>query len=258
MKIQYFNTMPQKTATRKGIFTLIELLIVIAIIAILASLLLPALNRAKESAGGILCSSNLRSIGTGIYSYSPDYQDWFVPVLQGTNSSAPRNEGWFVKLENYGIKYSRALRTDKGIFRCPSDRYPLTTDTSRIKGYAYVQYGVNYVLHGYPGTAKNHKTSSVVRASQAMIAGDAFGYPNYFLSNKTTLAFRHGRSESRDALTAYSVSAIETGSKANLVYADGHVESMGYSKFFAQKAQFYPPDHESFVTNEAFYCGLKL
>ena len=255
MKIQDFCTRFRKIELR--IFTIIELLIVIAIIAILASMLLPALNRAKESARGVLCTGNLRSIGAGIHAYSSDYKDWFVPVLQGTASSPPRNDGWFVKLEPYGIKYSRAISTDKGVFRCPSDIYPLTTDTSKVKGYAYVQYGVNYVLHGYPGTAKSHKVTSVVAASQAMTAGDVFGYSWYYLSNKVTMAFRHGRPESRDALTEFSTSASGTSGKTNLVYVDGHVGSMTYFQFFAQKAQHFPPE-DSFVSNESFYCGLRL
>ena len=64
----------------KHCFSLIELLIVIAVIAILVSLLLPALNGAREKAYELSCKSNLKMIGTASTSYSADNNDWIVYV----------------------------------------------------------------------------------------------------------------------------------------------------------------------------------
>ena len=74
-------------------FTLIELLVVIAIIAILASLLLPALYRARHHAHGTVCLNNLKQWGVATQLFAGDNQD-FLPK-DGTPNGTSINEGWY-------------------------------------------------------------------------------------------------------------------------------------------------------------------
>ncbi len=116
-------------------FTLTELLVTIAIIAVLFAILLPLLGMARDSAKQVVCASNLRQIGMCVFAYSADNRGWLVPSGFGVGNGEYRT--WDAHLL---IDYARerselqsaTIDTEKkarsvGIYRCPMQRVPVST-----------------------------------------------------------------------------------------------------------------------------------
>jgi prepilin-type N-terminal cleavage/methylation domain-containing protein/prepilin-type processing-associated H-X9-DG protein len=126
---------------RRG-FTLVELLVVISIIALLISLLLPALRQARSSAKAIQCLSNMRQIGLAFQQYANNYHD-FVPYNFGVPTS---NDRWhFLLAREIGLDMNQTsigmIDGSYGVFKGSPILCPSYGETDQIQG---ITYAANY------------------------------------------------------------------------------------------------------------------
>jgi prepilin-type N-terminal cleavage/methylation domain-containing protein/prepilin-type processing-associated H-X9-DG protein len=141
----------------KRAFTLIELLVVIAIIAILASLLLPALRGARQSANSAVCINNLRQLGAGAQMYWSDYDQHPFPYKTGATNNG--DIYWFGWIER-GAEGQRKFDPTHGVLHsyihssvrtCPQLNYAMADFKLKAIG---ASYGYGYNLHLSPAPNK--------------------------------------------------------------------------------------------------------
>jgi len=183
----------------KKAFTLIELLIVIAIIAILAAILFPVFGRARENARRSSCQSNLKQIGMGILQYVQDNDERYPQRADAVNT-------WRTAIYPF-VKSTQ-------LYSCPSNKSNKLVSTADIAG-INASYSCNKNIFANPGNT-GYAVSAFVAPSQLIAVSESF---------ETNAEIVFGRANFGIESASQGLFAGHLG-MSNYVFVDGHVKSL--------------------------------
>jgi len=227
MPIQKHNPIEQSASQTRSAFTLLELLVVVAIIAILAGILFPVFARARENARRSSCQSNLKQIGLGWLQYAQDYDEHVVPTLSDpTNYGPAKRFYWFGSVTGSGA--TATLNESEGLLQpymksgqiqaCPS----FSNTTRSALGATGYGYNDDYLSRYTPDYTKVNPANlaEISAPSETVAFADCAGTNS---SDHTTIVPNVYLSAPRDAYPTFHARHLDTG---NVLFCDGHVKAL--------------------------------
>ncbi len=227
------------TAPAQRAFTLIELLVVIAIIGILASMLLPALGKAKGKAHNTKCQSNLNQQAKGVTYWAADNEDYLLH-RRDMNSPNPYHNGIY---EAYIYNILVYVGNNKEMFKCPSGLIHWDSDPhwpapsgDKMSETSYIYNGVTFALNLHSiGTNFNPPTSrrmaDIIDPTRTILVGDKVWYRGW--------SWHDGNPWSRHDKHKQNLGFVDGSVRQTAMYYNGLGSLTGYNA--TDETQHTPP-----------------